>query len=271
MSYRTWAYVGLGVGLTASVTANVASTVLKETTVPLGLRVPFAVIWPLLTYLAIEILARTPWSKGWKHASVRVVLSVPVGLVAAFVSYLHQHDLMVLGHEPGLAQGFGPLAVDGLLFGAAFVLVSTRKESISVDEVLERWSVSEDAPISPAPNFQIMEHPGALELELQEEVLLPMEEMDDSEARSVAIGVQEERDGGVITRSSWDARMVAEMILSGAKTTEITEKTGAKPASIGRFRKVARMIQTDARVTIDPKKEKVTSDNIRMIRELVAR
>ena len=85
-----------------------------------------------------------------------------------------------------------------------------------------------------------------------------------------AIKVSEERAEKVSRpRSSWDARQVVEMILAGAKTPEIEEKTGAKPASVGRLRKVTRMIQQDPRVTIDPKAEKVTSDNIRMIRELV--
>jgi uncharacterized protein YerC len=61
---------------------------------------------------------------------------------------------------------------------------------------------------------------------------------------------------------------VAEMILAGAKTPEIQEKTGAAPASIGRFRKVIRQLQEDPRATIDPRAEKVTADNIRMIRDL---
>ena len=60
------------------------------------------------------------------------------------------------------------------------------------------------------------------------------------------------------------------MILAGAKTPEIAEKTGAGNASIGRFRKVIRMVQAEPRVPIDPAKEKVTSDNVRMIRELVS-
>lgn len=268
---RRWAYVGVGLGFTASITANIASTVLKETEVSLWLRVPFAGVWPVLTYIAIEVIARTEWDSSWSHRAIRLLLAGPVGLVAAFVSYLHQHHLMVLSGEPGLAQGFGPIAIDCLLFGTAAVLILKRKEKA---EDVPPTEISISQPMQPGIDwdreFQEMKEQEILPASVSAPPAESVEkEMDDSEARSVSAGVQTEREGSIIRRSVWDARQVAEMILSGAKTEEITEATGAKPASIGRFRKVARMIQADNRAVIDPKKEKVTSDNIRMIRELV--
>jgi hypothetical protein len=51
-SGRRWAYFGVILGFAASITANVASVSMKTTDVTLWLRVPFAVFWPLATYLA---------------------------------------------------------------------------------------------------------------------------------------------------------------------------------------------------------------------------
>jgi len=245
MSYRNWAYIALGIGLSASITANVASTVLKETGVPLALRVPFAVIWPVLTYLAIEILSRTPWRSGWKHYGVRAVLVAPVGLVAAFVSYLHQHDLMRLGGEPGLAQGFGPLAVDGLLFGAAFVLIST-KESVSVDEVLEKWMTTEEqytpsplemkslqewaaeisAPLSPAPPAP--QRAGSL--------------VSREEASAISAGYPAPRP----SRASWDVSRVAEMAVAG-EPFSVAKETGIGQSTYANVSRVAKLLREDPR------------------------
>jgi hypothetical protein len=249
MSYRTWAYVALGIGLSASITANVASTVLKETTVPLALRVPFAVIWPVLTYLAIEILSRTPWRAGWKHWMVRAVLVAPVGLVAAFVSYLHQHDLMRLGGEPGLAQGFGPLAVDGLLFGAAFVLIST-KESASVDEVLEKWvpeipeSLQEwateiSAPVSPAPVS-----PAPLSAAVQQEMIAAH-----SAETEKAIDRETKRTSLRSPRISWDVSRVAEMAISG-EPFSVAKETGIGQSTYSNVVRVAKILRESPRADL---------------------
>lgn len=217
-TYRRWAYVGLGVGLTASITANVASVVLRGSPVPLALKVPFAVFWPILTYIAIEILSRTPWQAGWKHYGVRLVLAAPVGLVAAFVSYLHQHDLMRLGQEPGLAQGFGPLAVDGLLFGAAFVLISTKETESDV-------SVSQ--PVQPGIDW---------EREFMETSALPAP-VSPAPAKSLP------------TRSprvSWDVSRVAEMAISG-EPFSVARETGVGQSTYANISRVARLLREDPR------------------------
>jgi len=260
MSGQKWTRFTLVAMLLVSISANVGHTLLAQSAIPTWLRMTGAVIWPLIVFLAIEVLVRTDWGVGFIHGAIRAVILAPA-IPAAITSYEHMHAVLLsMGERPFIAA-IGPGAVDLLMIGCTLaLLLAYRKSAPSVDEVLERWSVAEDAPISPAP------------LTFPETIRSVMEqEMDLSERRSAAEGIQTERVRTVIRRPSWDARMVAEMILSGAKPAEIEEKTGAKPASIGRFRKVARMIQEDPRVTIDPKKEKVTSDNIRMIRELVTR
>jgi hypothetical protein len=234
MSYRNWAYVALGIGLSASITANVASTVLKETDVPLGLRVPFAVIWPVLTYLAIEILSRTPWAAGWKHWMVRAVLVAPVGLVAAFVSYLHQHDLMRLGGEPGLAQGFGPLAVDGLLFGAAFVLISTKEK-----ETLQEYGVSQ--PIEPGIDW---------EKEFAEMEISPLPAPVSPAPRHSSLNPATEMAMREISarspRTAWDVSRVAEMAVAG-ESFSVAKETGIGQSTYANITRVAKLLREDPR------------------------
>lgn len=127
-----WAYGGVLLGLTASLAGNVANTVLTPSGVPVLLRVAFALLWPIFLGIGIEVLTRIEWERGWRHWAARAVLVGPVSLVAGFVSYLHLHHLMVLSGEPGLAQAFGPLAVDGTLLGCTVALLLTRVRSRQV-------------------------------------------------------------------------------------------------------------------------------------------
>lgn len=230
-AYRRWAYVGLGVGLTASITANVASVVLRESPISLWLKVPFAVIWPVLTYISIEILARTPWRAGWQHWGVRAVLAAPVAVVAAFVSYLHQHDLMRLGQEPGLAQGFGPLAVDGLLFGAAFVLIST-KETESLPEV----SVSQ--PIEPGIDWE----KEFAELEVS---ALPAP-VSPAPAETLPVSVPTSPRRQRSPRSPWDVSRVAEMAVAG-EPFSVAKETGVGQSTYANISRVAKLLREDPR------------------------
>lgn len=247
-SGRRWAYFGVMLGFTASITANVASTVLKDTDVSLGLRIPFAVFWPLATYVAIEVLVRTVWEPSLSHRLVRVVLAGPVAVVAAFVSYLHQNHLMSLAGEPMLAQAFGPLAVDGMLFGMTAALIVTRPkvrtepaDSPDLDELLVRWGIGQGADWDAAAARELSEAPVS--------------------------PAPAQRRVPVVT---WDARQVAEMILDNEKTATIQAVTGAAPATIGRFRRVTRLLQTDPRTAVTAA-EKVRPEHVAMIRELVTR
>lgn len=129
-----WAYLGVTLGLTASVAGNVANTVLTPSAVALELRVPFAVAWPVFLGIGIEVLTRVDWERNWRHWAARALLVGPMSLVAAVMSYIHLHHLMVLSGEPGLAQAIGPLAVDGTLFGCTVALLVTRAaDRLTVD------------------------------------------------------------------------------------------------------------------------------------------
>jgi hypothetical protein len=250
---RLWARWTLGISLLISVVGNVTHAVLATSDISLWLRVPGAVIWPVLAFLGIEIIVRVIWRRTLSHRFARLMVLWPI-VPAAITSYEHLHALLLLmGERPFIAM-IGPGAIDGAMVGCTLVLLFTRvlpaPESLSVDDLMEKWAV-EEAPISPAP----MEHLAVLQEDLSTDQVRELENIPERSSRA---------------RSSWDARQVAEMILAGAKTPEIAEKTGAGNASIGRFRKVIRMVQAEPRMPIDPAKEKVTSDNVRMIRELVS-
>lgn len=238
MSGRKWAYFGVILGFAASITANIASTVLKETEVSLLLRVPFAIFWPLATYVAIEVLARTDWAGSLSHRLLRAVLAVPVGAVAAFVSYLHQHHLMQLAGEPGLAQGFGPLAVDCLLFACAAVLILTRPKGrsaseISVEEMLRKWEIQEESAPEEIPVSAPPRTPRA-------------------------------------PRASWSVEQVVDMILRGEKQGDIVTETKIGRSTLGRYVSVVKELKANRSAAIAPER-KVPAAHVQVIREMVSR
>lgn len=138
-----WAYLGVALGLVASIAGNVANTVLTESTVHLALRVPFAVAWPVFVGIGIEVLTRVEWERNWRHWGARAFLMGPMTLVAGFMSYLHLHHLMILSNEPGLAQAVGPLAVDGTLFGCTVALLVTRASHRHAEATAPRQSLAQ--------------------------------------------------------------------------------------------------------------------------------
>lgn len=256
-SGRRWAYFGVFLGFAASITANIASTVLTDTSISLGLRVPFAVFWPLATYVAIEVLVRTDWDASWSHRLVRLIIAAPVGFVAAFVSYLHQHHLMILAGESGLAQAFGPLAVDGMLFGMTATLIVTRvtrvseaPEVLTVDEVLNRWG----ADLEPEADWD-----RAAEEELGAEMLA-----DSQEIAPVSPAAPRR------PRSQWDAYAVCTMALEGVKASVANVEAGIGQSTYGRYLKVARILKENPRAEILPA-EKVPAEHVQLLRELCSK
>lgn len=121
-----WARFGLGFGVALSITGNVAATALTSSGVSLGLRVPFAVVWPLALFIAVEILVRVRWRRSFLHVIGRIILIGPTSAVAAIVSWLHLNHLMQMAGETGVARILGPLAVDGLLLGSTVALLAIR-------------------------------------------------------------------------------------------------------------------------------------------------
>jgi len=130
-SGRGWAYVGVVLGGTVSVAANVAATFIPPDEAVVGWvpepgAVISAVFWPLLLMVAVELFARIGWPPGWRWWLLRVVGLVPVASIAAVVSYRHLSALLRFYGEDPLTATLGPLAVDGLMVMAAGALLSGR-------------------------------------------------------------------------------------------------------------------------------------------------
>jgi hypothetical protein len=127
---RGWAYAGILLGGGASVTANIAHSFVPPThagpdwTPPVG-AVAGATFWPIALFVAVEILARTPWPTGTRWAALRYVGLLPVASVAAVVSYRHLSGLLGFYGEEPLTATLGPLAVDGLMVMATGALLAT--------------------------------------------------------------------------------------------------------------------------------------------------
>ncbi|SCG43777.1 DUF2637 domain-containing protein [Micromonospora inositola] len=137
---RGWSYLGLILGGLVSVAANIAHSFIAPDGAPENWKpelgaVVSSIVWPLFLFIAIEILARTPWPTGWGWNVLRWVGLPPVALVAAFVSYRHLSGLLDHYNEETLVVWFGPLAVDGLMLMATAALLATRHTTRPTDLV----------------------------------------------------------------------------------------------------------------------------------------
>jgi hypothetical protein len=126
-----WAYTGMAIAGAASIAANVLHAMIPKNP-PRG-SVFAAGLWPVLLFVAIEILAKVNWPKGrWvirdrkvdEWLLVRLVGLVPVAVVAGVVSYRHMSGLLAHWGEDPLAATIGPIAVDGLLVMATGALIA---------------------------------------------------------------------------------------------------------------------------------------------------
>lgn len=212
---------------------NVAHTVLNGSDVSLWLRIPFAVVWPVALFVGIEILVRVNWRAKFTDHAGRVLLVLPVSAVAAIVSWLHLHHLMVMSEEPMVAALIGPFAVDGLMLGSTVALLAIRAASLD--------TLPEPAPapiIEPAPE-------PAVATEVAEVVRKP--------------------------RRKWDAGQVIAMVMDGTERAKVIAETEIGGSTLDRYRRVAKMLKTDPRMVIDAARERIPAEHIVAMRELVGR
>lgn len=133
--------------LIMSVVANVAHAVLAASEISLWLRVPAASVWPVLTFLAIEVIVKIVWRSTFSHYLARVFILGPA-IPAIIVSYEHQSKLLVLMGDEGIVSTIGPVAIDGLMIGCTLALLFTR--SVAVPAPVETIEVV-DAPAQEVP------------------------------------------------------------------------------------------------------------------------
>jgi hypothetical protein len=152
---RGWAYVGAVLGGGFSVAANVAHSYIPPVGAvvdwhPMTGKVVESIIWPVLLFVAVEILSRVAWPSGFWHGTLRFGGMVPVGFVAALVSYRHLSALLTFYGEDNVISRTGPLAVDGIMLISTAALIVTGKRRLALAPVAT--STTEAAPqAAPAP------------------------------------------------------------------------------------------------------------------------
>lgn len=154
---RGWAYTGAFLGGAVSIAANVAHSYVPPAGADAAWRpqtgaVVGAIFWPLALFVAVEILARTVWPSGKRWSTLRFVGLLPVGLVAAVVSYRHLSGLLTFYREDGLTAAIGPLAVDGLMVMATGALLAAGARRNATTEPVPVVVTPEPTPApEPAP------------------------------------------------------------------------------------------------------------------------
>lgn len=151
-SGRVWAYIGAILGGTISIAANVAHSFVP----PVGAAADWSpklgavigsMFWPILLFVAVEILARVAWPNGWGYVMLRFGGLIPVAAVAGLVSYRHLSALLLHYGEDNLVSVLGPLAVDGLMVMATVALLVTAN-------TIATTTTNEAAPVEPtAPHL----------------------------------------------------------------------------------------------------------------------
>lgn len=139
-SGRTLTRFTLVVTLLISIVANVTHSTLAESVISLWLRIPGGVIWPTLTFLAIEIIVRVQWQSRWTHHLARFFVLGPA-VPAAIISYEHQRNLLIMMGERGIVPIIGPLAIDGLMIGCTLALLFTSArgaELVGIENSVQR-------------------------------------------------------------------------------------------------------------------------------------
>jgi len=241
---RRWARFTLFLALLLSMAGNVLHTILAESSIHLALRIPPALLWPVFTFLGIEVLVRIIWQQTFTHRLARTLVLIPA-VPAAIVSYEHLYSLLLLMGEKWFIALIGPAAIDGAMIGMTMVLLFTRQMpqqpeqlapvtpiEIDVDEVLARHGVTEELPIPISP-----------------------------------AGPRAPRAARQI---EWDVRKVAEMAVDGAKAPDIAAAAGISTSVAYRYTKAAKTLRADPRAEI-PESEKVRSEAVRIMRELISR
>jgi hypothetical protein len=298
-----WAYLGVVLGLGASVAGNVANTVLTSSDVDLRLRIPFAVLWPVFLGIGIEVLTRVRWERNWRTWIARALLVGPVSALSAFMSYLHLHHLMIMSGEPGLAQAVGPLAIDGTLFGCTVALLVTRGAGrigvldtrqtmaervaamrTSFDEVKQAAKsgttvppVTQDpdprgVPVSPVP-FPVSPVPAEV-LDLQTLVPVVPTQVPVSNVPGVPGVVPPTgpaRRAPRVSVGSWDQEKAVRLVLEGVQSDlDIASAVGIGSKTIQRMRRAAVLLLSDHTAVV-PAAWKVPGNLVDLIRTEVSR
>lgn len=254
---RRWARGFLIFSLIVSLVGNVAHTWLADSVISLGLRVPSALLWPILTFGAIEIVIRVAWQSLWTHALARATV-LTVSIPAAVTSYEHLHALLVMMGENRFISTIGPLAIDGMMIGCTLTLLFTREMrafpsvdlDINVDDVITRWNV-EPAPVVETWQWE----PSTADLRWAEEMMKPEPE---TKKRANL------RDLGATERTR--ELVSALCLIQGEDVKKVSEKTGLATSTLYRYKKAVSLLGASPDQPL-PEDLRIPSDVVQFIRD----
>ncbi len=207
--------------LLVSIVANVTHAILAQSEITLWLRIPGGVLWPVLTFLAIEIIVRTVWEQRFTHYLSRTFVLGPA-IPALIISYNHQYDLMRMMGETRFLSALAPLAIDGLMIGCTLALLFTAERVAPLAAPAEAAEVEAEHPVTSfeeiARNF---------EAKLDAYVLQPAQS-----------------DPGVFSTDSRMRRMV-EALQAGMSASEAAEFTSYSPSHVRNYKAVLDLLIKD--------------------------
>lgn len=261
MSGRFIAYVTMIAMLALSIAGNVAHTFHLDPE-PGVRKLIYAIAWPVMVWLGVELFVRVPWKDILTHKLVRWVGILLVAAIAALVSYRHLRGLLLADGEEWTVYTFAPLAVDGLMLMATLALLLTRKVPAEVPalEDLEGPEVPAIRVPAEVPSMKVPEVPAPVKVPALAEV--PAEDprpVSPAPARVPAL------------RGQWDAHKAVRLILEGHMTDlEISRDLGISDQQIKRTRRGVTLLRQDPRAEV-PKSWKVPAAVVDIIKREVIR
>ena len=170
---RIWtagvAYLALVIGAGLSIAGNVADTFRTRQDAVDTLDIVFAVSWPALVVLMVEMFVSRRWTgQGWPMQVLRWTGCLSIGAMAMRVSWVHLNDLMLSRGQDTDVAVLGPLAIDALAIMATALILSGRGQTkpMSIQMTLD----NRDSTWTPLPAEDTRPEPTAADLSQLSEV-----------------------------------------------------------------------------------------------------
>jgi hypothetical protein len=248
LSGRRIAYATMISMLALSIAGNVAHTYHLDPTP--GIRsLVYAVAWPVMVWLGVELFVRVPWQAKASHHLVRWVGILLVAFIAALVSYRHLRGLLKADGEEWTVYTFGPLAVDGLMLMATLALLLTRSLPRDLDAapkltLAQRVAAARQTALD--VKAAALQAPAAAEVPVVDPVpedLVPEDPVPGDPAVDpvpedlVPVGTRTQR-------GSIDYAQVLRAVLKMRKDQDVADATGGSAKTAQRVRRAVKLLDT---------------------------
>lgn len=120
-------WLAFGLGILISIAANVGHVHFvtdPADEIARAASMGMAALWPVLLAVAVEVVSRVAYPRGWRWWLPGYAATILVGVVAAIVSYQHMHGLLIAFGESEMTALLGPIAVDGTLIVGGFSILA---------------------------------------------------------------------------------------------------------------------------------------------------